>query len=425
MPQYTVPVTPKELGFSGEDYPYWREHQAAAIERILNSPAKLIIVSAHTGSGKSPIALGCARVLFKDGKRTTIVTSSKELQRQYLDYTFPTDEYDDGQPITATGRSNHPCIRADAELGTTAANGICVEGKPCEYMGDRETGLKAECPWYAQRDNAEAAYIRVLNYPFFILMASYQGFFKKNALLVCDEGHKVDKEILRAAVAELDHYDLKLIIDWGGYRPRIFEPLLTRNPQVSLWADEMVEMMDRHKTASGGRITGHARRVRDTLARIAHLKDKMVVIDDRDGGLKFAPVLPEEFAGPFLLDHADKVVLMSATIFGKAYWASRFGLPIEDVEFIEIPSTFPTENRKVYYMPVLQMNNRIWQNQDEIETKLVGGIDNLIARNLPNNGLIHTANKKLAEFIKARSNFAPIMLVGGGKFDLALMNSAS
>src|SRR3990167_4247502 len=145
MPQYTVPVTPKELGFSGEDYPYWREHQAAAIERILNSPAKLIIVSAPTGSGKSPIALGCARVLFKDGKRTTIVTSSKELQRQYLDYTFPTDEYDDGQPITATGRSNNPCIRADAEPGTTAANGICVEGKPCEYMGDRETGLKAEC----------------------------------------------------------------------------------------------------------------------------------------------------------------------------------------------------------------------------------------------------------------------------------------
>jgi ATP-dependent DNA helicase DinG len=106
-------------------------------------------------------------------------------------------------------------------------------------------------------------------------------------------------------------------------------------------------------------------------------------------------------------------VLMSATIFSPEYWASRMGVSESDVEYIDIPSTFPLDTRPIYYVPVMQMNNKAWDTPEEITTKMVGAIDQIIAQMLPHKGLIHGVSKRLSYFIRDNSQFKDLMIVGG------------
>ena len=119
---YTVPTSPTELGFNEDAYGMWRAYQKYAVERILNSDKKLIVVAAPTGAGKSAIALACGRIMAGLGKRTSILTPRINLQEQYMGYMFSSGE----QLRLATGRGNHLCVLEDIEDGTMADTAPCT-----------------------------------------------------------------------------------------------------------------------------------------------------------------------------------------------------------------------------------------------------------------------------------------------------------
>ena len=75
--------SPLDLGFS-EEYESYRPFQAQTLEKIIASNKRLIVVSAPTGSGKSVLALGAARIYAKRGLQTRILTNNKYLQNQYM-----------------------------------------------------------------------------------------------------------------------------------------------------------------------------------------------------------------------------------------------------------------------------------------------------------------------------------------------------
>lgn len=270
------------------------------------------------------------------------------------------------------------------------------------------------CPYFRQRDIANSSSIRVLNYPFFILnstlnVGSNNELFRPNEILICDEGHVVDTEILNAAAVQLTPKDFTVLRNKGIARPKFFEPLLSRSPQVVEWAGHALK-----NYFSEDKMSVDEMHTKQALVGIMHLRGKMVVLDWQMNGnlLRFAPALPEEFAQQYLLSHAKKTVLMSATIFGSEYWAARMGVAESDVEYIEIPSTFPLENRRIHYMPAAKVNHRAWGNEDEL-MKLVQAIDWAIQRHLPGKGVVHSVSYRLAEFIQANSRFGSLMIVGG------------
>ncbi len=389
----------------------WRPHQADVVERILNSTKRVIIVNAPTGAGKSPIALACARILADEGKRTTILTHQKELQAQYArDFNFTSGS----QLAVATGRRNWPCILEGYE-DRQADRGKCVDGYECPHM----QGPDPACPYYKQRNDANNSKIRILNYPMFLESVRRGKLFTPNDLVICDEGHKVDKAILEVVSTTLTMKDLAYIKLCKMPRfPSVFEQSLKRSPQVMDWirkAHDAVQLHGRALEKSGQAAEDEIHRMVNKLENIMELDGFSAVVETEGGIAKFRPILSDQWAERLLLKHSRKTVLMSATIFAAPYWANRLGLEPEDVEYIEIPSTFPLEGRRIFYTPVVSVNNeRMMRQQDEL-MPLIKHIDRIIAGHLPNKGIIHTVSKKLAIFIRDRSKFAQLMHVGGAE----------
>ena len=407
---YVLPDAPAELGFDGDKYPMFRPFQRQAIEQLLNSEKRLIVVSAPTGAGKSVIALAAARMVAEAGYKTTILTHRLSLQKQYMDY-----EFDRFQPKEATGRKNWKCI-LEGQEHITVDEAICTDGFKCELSKWIE-GVPPVCPYFYQREIANAAAIRVLNYPYFILQANYNGKFTPNELLICDEGHQVDKEILKASCVEFGRGHLFQLKLRGTPFPRFMsDSFLSENPHIFPWALNVEHELD----AEINTLVRREEKVPKTLAnlhaavkKISTLKDKMVVLTNTGGEfVKFSPVLPEEYADKMIMRHAKKVVLMSASIFGPDYWADRMGIPRDEVEFIEVPSVFPAENRKILVLPVVAMNWKTWGDAEAM-AKMMRAVDWAIKRNLPTKGVIHSVSFRLANYIYDHSDFRKLMIVGG------------
>ena len=425
MPDFELPTYPYELGFDRERIPSWRPRQAEVTESILNSDKKLVILVVPTGGGKSTIALAAGRMLAREGHKTTVLTHQKSLQRQYLDYTFDSDP----QVLVATGKSNHMCI-ADGHTDLTAAEAPCSHGGKCQLRVPVVHGVSSTilCPYYKQLAMADDSLLRCLNYPIFIEIArrgpdknkDFDSRFNFQELLVCDEGHRTDKAILDAVSTTVtvkdqiflhDHFDIRM--------PKIDNQSLRHSQAVIDWAKstqfKVIQEIDNYERLKK-EVPKDLMKMFFKMAKVGQLVDKSAVINyDQNGALQFRPVLSEEFAKPLLLNHAEKTVLLSATIIGgPEYWAGRMGLDPSEAEYIELPSSFPVENRPIFFWPVVQMNNDIWNRPDDLR-KLMDAIDQIIIGYMPYKGLIHTANKRLAYYIRDNSKFRELMFVGGGE----------
>jgi ATP-dependent DNA helicase DinG len=418
---YKLPDRPTELGFP-DKYDYWRKHQAAITEKILNSQAKVIILNAPTGSGKSGIALAAARILAQEGKKTTILTHQINLQDQYVrDYGFQYGV----QLKSATGRKNWDCILEEHEE-KTAATAPCTEGYECIHSTPTHPGVveSIECPYYRQKEIAAESLIRVLNYPLFLESLKRSNSFGGTELLFCDEGHHTDKailEVISTTLTKEDFYYLRLV--QAPKFPKVYQVSLKHNPHVLEWtnkAQDRIRSVSNLMEKQGSVDKEDTRRVLHKLSKIKELQPggpgssiKAAVVIAEDGQVKIRPVLSDEWADKLLIAHAHKTVLMSATIFDPRYWESRLGLREGEAEYLEMPSTYPVESRQVFYSPIVSVNNeRMMKNQDELQP-LVDEMDRIIGGYLPRKGIVHTVSRKFAYFLRDRSKWSKIMFVGG------------
>lgn len=403
-------LTPKELGFDAKVYPNWRRFQYQTIQRILTSTKRFIILSAPTGAGKSAIALGVARLLLREGKVTTILTKDTRLQDQYMAYEFP-----DHPPKTGMGRRNFPCILPGEDC--MADKAPCTDGFDCplSHPGTDGTPQSIPCPYYQQRAVADAAPIRVLNYPFYFFERLY-GMFKSD-VIICDEGHNVDSEILKHLSVVITKGDLETI---KSLRLRLAPPeheLLTHCRKLLDSAATIEHAARAVVTKKGADAPDEVKSLAKKMAQIGFLSQKMVHVSQE---FKFSPILPDEFAPSMLLNQAGKVVLMSATIFGPEYWQHRLGA--RDVDYIELPSTFPPENRPVIYDPVAYFNKDDWNEGNEWKLeRLAKKIDGIIRDRLPKKGIIHTVSYRRALDYINRSMFksSDLLILGQTREDIA------
>jgi ATP-dependent DNA helicase DinG len=232
-------------------FPTLRNSQEGALGEMceaFNSGYKYVILEAPTGFGKSPIAMALALSLGS----SYICTATKDLQTQYS-RDFP-------YLAVAKGKSNFPClVKQDLEENGTYRCGICVSGsvsecfhKTVEYgtcMTDesfRETGCKYRtfakdyeisnkgtkeehvyinkdakhhyqkqysqwlplknlkeqkdwrpCEYFDQLNMALASSHSIFNYSIFLALLPYKKGLNERELLVLDEGHLLETEIVK------------------------------------------------------------------------------------------------------------------------------------------------------------------------------------------------------------------------------------
>lgn len=194
------------------------------IEKAINEYKKYIIIEAPTGIGKSAISYAVLNYL----NMGYICTSTKALQEQYL------GDYRDLKKVR--GRSNFVCLeqlelfnKADGAKMKTCSDCLCRDGahdclrRPLTDPGGEEAyysnsieGMKYwsvdvppedRCNYWVNKVSAIRDYGNVHNYKYLLTEANYIGDFGQRNVLISDEGHNIEQNIvdfIKLPISQLD-----------------------------------------------------------------------------------------------------------------------------------------------------------------------------------------------------------------------------
>jgi ATP-dependent DNA helicase DinG len=400
----------------------------AQVEAALAGKKRFIIIEAPTGLGKSAVAVAAARYLGS----AYILTATKQLQDQY------TSSY--GIPM-ATGKANWTCrIKTKAGAYPPCSQGACEAGMKLidcphylpfkEYDKRMKTIEKNEfavarfmrkfCPYYSQKFDALRAPVMVANYPFFLAEAAFTSDLKQRKLIVLDEAHDLEHQLVSFAAYVFRRSTLYNFTEVNG-RPVSKKDVVIHNmghdnplawvPQLQKAAATLGAFIKSHAYDFGmqERLVACRNALGSLNSFLRDLKarpDNWVVNSiksstDARGGASVDEVTFQSLdVSPYtklLFDYGETVILMSATIISKELFCKTLGIPETDAVFVSVKeSTFPVENRKIYVMNTAHLNKDTIDASLESITKKV---DEIMTFHTNERGIIHTTTYSQAKYI--------------------------
>ena len=351
---------------------------------------RFVVVEAPTGSGKSAIAVALAR----EAGASYILTAQKVLQAQYT-RDFP-------ELSLMKGRSNYPCLVAP----THAAAAPCIAGR-------RFPACDA-CPYFMAKDVAMASSAVTMNYAYYLAELNYAGGFRERELLVLDEAHNAEGALMGFVQVTLNEAALAR----AGVTRKL-PPPLGDDGYFDFAEDLVPDLMERGRDLEaelrGGELAEPAALARlqakqwldGQLARL----ELLVSSRDQDGvdwvverrrtqageTLAFKPVEVAPFAEDLLFGHAERVLMLSATVLDPATFLRGLGIAPEDAAVIRTPSSFPAENRPLVLMPTTRLTRHYLEAG---LPKLVAAIAGLCERHGEEKGVIHAHSYRIARAIE-------------------------
>lgn len=135
-----------------------------------------------------------------------------------------------------------------------------------------------------------------------------------------------------------------------------------------------------------------------------HITDKTKQVT----GFDLKPLDVKKFAVEFFNRFANKIILMSATTGGVKGLCNSLGIDPNDAEYLEVPSTFPIENRPFMILPVAKMN---YANMENNLPLIVEACDNIISGFPSQKGIIHSVSFKNAIYLKEHSQYSNRIII--------------
>jgi len=404
-------------------HPSMRRFQKEVLERVDQAMGskKFIILEAPVGFGKSAVAAALCTYLSS----AYILTSTKQLQDQYAsDFGFP----------VVKGKSNFrcrvptssgvlpPCNKGRCEADWKLSDcphyltleeydqhrrRLCARDSKCERLKDGKL-----CPYYDQKWSGFRAPVTVCNYPFLLSQLKYAETVPNRRLLICDEAHDLEKQIVGFASFSLVRSELERY--WSGDKGKGFATPNMGVDEPAAWLDVLSDtkgMLDGFCATHLGDGTlqdrvAACKDLGDALERfIADLEDDPTnwVVNStkkaKDGSIDevvFQPIQIGGFTRP-LFETADSTLFMSATIFSKELLCRTLGAEEDDVSYVSVPeSTFPVENRPIYALNTARLS---WASMDAALGSIAGAVDAIMDRHADERGVIHTTSYYQVNYI--------------------------
>lgn len=395
-----TPETPAELGLP---HAQWWEGQRDTVERVLDAfdEYSYVLLSAPTGSGKTMIATAVQRLLGLD---SVTLTHTISLQGQYIK-TLPWAQ-------VVTGRANHPCDLVQLKaIGASAAQAPCTQGDDCELLE-----LGNWCSYYSQLYAAAGNPQAVLNYAYAVRIVQARGIrgMKGNPfhrdLLVCDEADLAEAAIIEAVTIRLDKAESRRfgrpalkataveLAAWArGVMPQVQDWYSVQRKAVVCADHDKLTCIDcDHQPSSAAMGTHrHAAAFKNAVSDLASVGADWIVTPD-DHVLLVRPLWGWTVAQRVLFFAFRRVLLMSATLGDPDVLAAKLALPKGEWTYIEVPSTFPPDNRPVLYAPVVRVNRQ----SDRHDFDRLADVIHHIAEQpafRERKGIIHTASFAIAK----------------------------
>jgi Rad3-related DNA helicase len=391
------------------------------VEAALASGKKFIILEAPVGFGKSALAATLCNYLAS----AYIATSTKQLQDQYAS--------DFGYPVVK-GKSNFRCLVPT----TTGVRLPCSKGRcevdwklsdcshyltfeqydqhrkhTCNRTSKCENLRRGElCPYYDQKWSSFEAPVTVCNYPFILSEIRYTEDLPHRRLLVCDEAHDLEKQIVGFASFSLKKSLVQSYSDAGGGQVVAIPDRGVDDPTAWLGALSDAKMTLDEFCAihlDDYDLQDRVASCKNTLESLVNFTKELKgspgnwvvnsVKKSMDGSVEevvFQPIQVGPYAGP-LFGIADMVLLMSATIFSKGLLCSTLGIREAEVSYITVPeSIFPVENRPIRALNVAQLSQASMASSLEI---VASAVDQIMERHAGERGVIHTTTYQQVNYI--------------------------
>ncbi|MDP1712247.1 MAG: helicase C-terminal domain-containing protein [Candidatus Nanopelagicaceae bacterium] len=382
----------------------FRPGQKEVIEKILStfeSGKKHVFYDGPCGAGKSVVAYTVA----KHFGSAYYLTSTKQLQSQLVG-DFP-------DVVDLRGRNAYECTywrrryeslqKGDDVKKTMEARERAYEYRSCAVGECKASGLakfedclvNGDCPYWKRVGEAQVAPICTMNYKCFLFQMRTQRFGKRD-FLILDEGHSAESELMDFVGLSMND---KLL---GGYN--FGELGSVADYQRQFLEDDLGEIL---KAGSDEALFSRDFRRYEELERMKMKYDNFMKEDpeewvfklnvNKDGrshSLEFKPIYVRKFAGEYMLNFADRVLIMSATLISAKLIADALAIPEGNYLYLRSQNRFPKENRPIYKSYAGSM---IFRDKAATMPKLIGKVDEICRHYQEHRGIIHTHNFEIAK----------------------------
>lgn len=421
LSQDTIHARKSEFFPFGKSRPF----QDAAIKLVSDSwkvGYKYVFLEAPTGFGKSALAI----TLAKEHPNAFILVSTKMLQDQYVKEKLY-------KTLDVRGRQNFRCMTSAWDNCDT---GPCQTGAECKHQPQRssdelpenarvlaetpkgllwvEPGVKV-CRYWDQKCKAMRHNHPVFNCSYFLYETTYAGDFGPRNLLICDEAHNMEDELMKFVQFSVSDRDLEYV---GSKVPEGELSIQQWIETLALWDEVLYAELKNSKEklkgmGESGKKTELIKKVQElgeNVNKCTFVADELSadpqnwiienVLTGKVRKVSFKPIFVRRWSGKFF-SMADRFLLQSATIIDADAMAESLGLRQDECIFIRAPSSFSPEKRPIYYKPLGKMS------KEHIEgnlPRLVEAIKLLMAEYPDQKGVIHTHSYKIKDRIMASIN---------------------
>ena len=390
-----------------ENFPFKhpRKHQLETISEIkeaIDNGYKYIILEAGTGTGKSAIAATLAS-MFED---TYILTVTKQLQDQYL------QDFKDLGFRLVKGRGNFKCRKyVEANLDYTCDEGRCVlEGYRCEYSLNRnhnDITQENTCYYFYQKLVAMNSSVVISNYPYMFLELNNVNDFKNRELMVFDEAHNLEENIMNNLTLEfkrkeLRDYGINLSsedfskLESGDYTDWIrFIKKVKEN-----YSRELKKIKNIKGAGANEKKSFLKLRIKDCKEFIEHIKQDpynwIFDYNPRYGIAEFKPIKVDKYAQNKLFQHADVCLFMSATILDYKLFAKWLGINEDEIYAIRRESPFEVDRNPIVTFDEFNMS---YGNLHKTAPETIDTINEILEIHSNDKGIIHTVSHQCKNFL--------------------------
>lgn len=383
-------------------------------------------------SGKSFIAKAAADVVAPDGG-AYMITAQKALQEQYqADFPAP-------QMELLKGRANYACTHPDVEAGMNAGKAVCHKhsrGILRECVDVDDTGPREDsvlqaatrldlppnvhlCPYWKQLQLCNDSALTLFNFSSFLFQRR-MGRFQKRSLLLLDEGHNIEGQLVNFVSLELTEWTLDIInvkidrqittkgmlLDWLREKEvsALIDAKLGELDEDGQSLDKDLRDMEKDALTDLKGKLGLFLKYIDKTEWIFETVDYRTRRGDPTRKIQARPLFAKDFAEDLLFRHADRVIVFSATILNVPLWAKNLDIDTTELAHIETPCDFPVENRPIHLEYCGNMGRKHFSREmnprNPTQPKFVAKVKQILERHKGQRGLIHTHSFALSDVLR-------------------------
>ena len=414
-----------------------REQQTSVINKVLNefkSGKKYAIIDCGTGVGKSAIGLTIAKHISENEGQypgvytegSYFLTTQKVLQDQYE------KDFSASGLVSLYSSSNYKCSLDKAAsckdiLTAVRSGSISKKFEKCSY----------NCVYKGKKKDFIEKKLGVTNFSYFLTEKNYSQKLPNKRVLIVDEAHNLENELTRFIEVSISSYFsekiLKLKMPRGldtqfkvyNWIKNVYYLELTKkinfiSSQLAKFGitntklDEFKKITSRYEL-----LTSHQKKISQFI-ELYNKENWVFDVENTNDKYKkfiFKPIDISKYAHQYLLQFADYVIFMSATIISHEGFSLTIGLPDDLIVSIKEPSPFPASNRPIIYSPAGSMSAK---NIDKTLPIMKTMIAEIIANHKDEKGIIHTHSIKIANYLKNTLRSKRIIVAYGENREKAL-----